>query len=933
MVKYGKLFREIQITEFKDHYINYKRLKQKIKQIRELLPRISQQLMKDRASSVSNLKLRPTIGSENDESENNASIGDQYGDQLKEFKSLLDEEFRRCYLFFKKIKNQLHNKLNKHLYTQTNYSSYKSEEFLIEINNIRATTFLAKSLNAFINDNMMAIKKILKKFDKKFSNYFGNIGPKYILDNLSKSNSELEYLLQFKIIDEASCICESNLKVLTECFKEYSISNDIKINDKNKFYEKSTQTLEYIRDIDELMYFKIQYKEWFYFTRKDAAIISNSNLFKNIMFNPVLFSAYHKDDLMNKFLSRKEALKEVEQIQFPLSLENKVNIILIFIQNFFYNTLISGIYPLLFEFLGEINGKSFIPYSLLIIASTYFFSYFSIIFYYYYFGTKNIKIAYSISYIFFALGSLSYIISYRTEDDNKSGKTKFMKSTVIGYLVISRIIIGLGANPILGKRYILDYASKYFLPFISKIYVLISILGHSIGPLLGFFLYEIKDKEYFDFIYYSKYNFIGWYGFFTSILLLIANLILFTSPFSPQFSRLKAKTNKNYHNSKIISQDTPFLDDDLEDSQDKEFYRLQKEMKLKSSNENDLELDNNEIKQMSYKEFDERILKNKPNLIENSDLDEEEVPKSEGKDKNQIDIGKILIKSSTLGVGEIKDIEENFQKENNELNPLFISVNPNVELAKDETQEEGSFAHINMIPRTIDDLIRKEKKTFGYLNKNLLIILIILFFDNLLKENFIAYCSYYIYYKITYDNKNKDYISVKYLSGLISLSYLSEIFSMPFILPLHRINTSIKKSLITLMILTLILMVPLSIEEILGKNITIYFSILSFIILISSIIEVLSSCYLAYLTPPEWKLSHINAGALPLYVMSFGKLCGCLICLCAFSDILLLNHYIVIILTLAGYAFSGIFILNSKNFRIKAIARLMRKSELEQTVV
>ena len=156
---------------------------------------------------------------------------------------------------------------------------------------------------------------------------------------------------------------------------------------------------------------------------------------------------------------------------------------------------------------------------------------------------------------------------------------------------------------------------------------------------------------------------------------------------------------------------------------------------------------------------------------------------------------------------------------------------------------------------------------------------------------------------------------------------------MPFILPLHRINTSIKKSLITLMILTLILMVPLSIEEILGKNITIYFSILSFIILISSIIEVLSSCYLAYLTPPEWKLSHINAGALPLYVMSFGKLCGCLICLCAFSDILLLNHHIVIILTLAGYAFSVIFILNSKNFRIKAIARLMRKSELEQTVV
>jgi hypothetical protein len=937
MVKYGKLFRELQITEFKGNYINYKKLKQKIKEIQELLPRTSQQLMKNRASNVSTMKLRPTIQSEKDDYDSYENANDQYGDKLKEFKLLLDEEFQRCYKYFKSMRKQLHNKLNRHLYTQTNYLSYNLEQILKEVKNLQNTTYLAKCLNAFINDNMKAIKKILKKFDKKFSNYFGNIGPKYILDNLTKQNSELEYLLQFKIIDEASCICESNLKLLSEYFKEFCNSNKVDNISKNEFELKANKILEYIRDIDELIYFKIQYKEWFYYTKKDAPIISNSNLFKNIMFNPILFSAYHKDDLMNKFLSRKDQIKEIEHIQLPLSTINKINITLIFIQTFFYNTLISGIYPILFELMGETNdNSSFIPYSLLIIASTYIFSYFSIMFYHY-FGTKNIKAAYTISYILFFIGSIAYILCYRNDDLEyiviKDGQI-FRKTSLIGFLLFSRIVIGLGANPTMGKRYILNYASKYFLPFISKIYVIISILGHSMGPLIGFFLYDINDYKFFEIIYYSKYNCIGWYGLIMSFILLLTHLFLFTSPFSHKFSRLKEK-KKTTHYGTMTSQDTPFLDDDIEDTQDKEFYKLQREMKIKVSTDNNFE-QNDEVN--SYTDKNVKNLRNLSGMNENIDIGDEDL-KSEGKNKEEMNIDNLFIKSSTLEVKDIRNIEENIKTSNNyEINPLLISTNS--ENIKDETQEEGSFTNINMIPRTIDDLIRKEKKTFGYLNKNLLIILIILFFDNLLKENFVAYCSYYIYYSITYgdDGKKKgeeidnDSINVKYLSCLISLSYLLEIFSIPFILPFYRINTLIKKSLITLMILTVLLMIPLSIQFI-CENIYIYFIIISCVFLISSIIEVLSSCYLAYLTPPEWVFSQINAGALPLFVMTFGKLCGCLICLTAFTKILLFNHHIVIGLTLFGYGISGIFILKSKNFRIKAIARIMRKSELEQNFI
>ena len=333
MVKYGKLYRELQIEEFKDNYINYKKLKQKIKEIHSLLPQINNNSMSIDLSLNQTAKLRQEMSSSSEEG--SSSQNDNFLIFSKEFKNLLNEEFQRCFNFFKLISKQLHNKLNKHLYTQTNYVSYNLDEFIKEATNINDTIYLAKCLNDFVNDNMTALKKILKKFDKKFSNFFGNFGPKYILENLSIKDSDMEFLLQSKIINETSTICESNLSLLNEYFKEYCLNNIVTMNKKNEFENKYNSINQYIRNIDEVIYFRIQYKEWFYFSTKESQIISKSKLFNNLMFNPILFSAYHKDDLMNKFLSRTKEIKEIEKMQIPMTLVNKINIVLIFIHNFF----------------------------------------------------------------------------------------------------------------------------------------------------------------------------------------------------------------------------------------------------------------------------------------------------------------------------------------------------------------------------------------------------------------------------------------------------------------------------------------------------------------------------------------------------------------------------------------------------------------------
>ena len=919
MVKFGKLYRELQIKEFSGNYIDYKKLKQKIKQIKESLPAISESMtMENMSNKTSKFNLQTSL--QDDVYVPNPTklsfANDKYNEKLTEFKTLLDQEFQKSFQFFRKMKKKLHNKLNTHLYTQTNYNSYSEDDIIKEIDKLRLTIYLAKCLNAFINDNMMAIKKILKKFDKKFNLLFGNFGPKYILDNLCKENSDLEYLLQFKIIDEACCIIEGNMNLLKENYLELNNGRKIK-KEEDQFFIKYNEIWEFLKDIDELIYFKIQYKEWFYYIKKNSVFKKKSDLFKNLMFNPILFSCYHKDDIMDKFLSRKDQIKEVENIQIPLSFANQINILLIFVQTFFYNTLISGIYPLQFIYVEDIETiwdkpYNLTEYSFLIISSTYICSYFSIMIYHL-FGTKRIKLSFIISNIFFFVGSAFYMISF---NENKDVNFTF------AFLITARIFIGFGANPLMGKKYILSFAPNYYLPYISKIYVLVTILGHSMGPFFVFIFFAISDDdqkgiEFIDNIYYSKYNCIGWYGMVISFILILIDIILFKSPASKGFRKFNTK---NQIQEKYLYEDKKedFLVEDNEDTEDKEFYKLQKEMTLK----NDIKNEENDI--ITIKSF-------KPIEISVKSIIKQPTNEEEQKSEKIIDIESITtLDNKSLGK------TMSFQKKDNYSSLVSMEYNKNPLLLKEEEKDDinlisdggGNFSNINMIPRTIEDLVRKEKNSFSYLNRNLLIILIILFFCNAVKENFIGYSSYCIYNK----NKENEYwiiFSPTYLCLSISISYFLELFSIIFILPLYRINTKLKKILVILMAITIVLMIPICFDI----PLLLYFIIISIVILISAIIEVLSSAYLAYLTPPDWKISHINAGSLPFYIMNFAKLFGCIICFCSLAEkydfVHHLNNFVILLITAIGYGISGIYIFRSNNFRIKAICRIMRKAEID----
>ena len=1030
MVKYGKQYRKYQIEEWKAHYINYKALKQKIKQIKKKLPK--QEEPSNVLFGVSNINPMPLVPDKPDSTEDqNLSplFSSKYGKYLKEFVDLLNEQFHKFYVFFSNTEKQLYQEINTHLYARENYNKFTRKQIKSEINSLGLSIYLAKCLNCFINDNLTAVKKILKKFDKNFSNYFGLIAPRYILSQISSTSNDLDYIIQFKIIDEASCVCEENAKILKEIYlrnEQNPNINNTAINDNNvpeiqvDFMQQYNEILMCIREIDEIIDFKIQYKEWFSFVKRGNKLVKNNpTLLENDIFNPLLSSTNYKDSLIEKFLSTNKAFYEIEDVQVSVSNLNKRNINLILLHKFFYNTLITCLIPTLYFFTNTENKESkpalsFI-YAIIILSLTYITSFISL----YFFKHPGTKTMLLISYGLFFAGSLFHIISCNFYFNRANNLPRFL------YLIISRIFIGIGSMELIGRKYIALYSPRFYLIKISKNYSKINFFGYAAGPLITCLLLLIpKSTNYEGNIHYNEFNCVGWYGICMSIFLFFIHLILFTRQNSRDFQMIQDEDNLNFaiktsfhserdsrkekakkklkkRKSKISNQDLDEIvtrsdileglipdemDDDIKEDKKKQNQSIEdniigKDKKEDNKEEEKLEVINKKeenllISDKKEEKKEENLLisdkkeekRKEDNLLvtdKKEDEDEkkrienllvtdkkEEKKKEEKEDEilniNQIqDSRKNSVPKKTKKIISDEDLTEKFSQSANSLirinigRPSDLSICSNnldtglnssqilstkqkkminsIENKLDEYNEKSNFTNINMIPKAIDLLISKEKKTFGYLRKNILVALLLLFFNNIIKVNIMISFSYHVYkYKMT-----SDYELCIFLCGI----YLLEIVSLFFVLPLKKINILMKKYLIIFMITTIIFLSPLLYNPI-SESKYLYLFITSGIFLLCTIITILASCYLSYLLPPGWTLSCFRAGKLPLCLIIFGKFIGITLSLLInFNE--KYNIYCIFAISALSYAIIIIHLLVTNNFRIKVIARIMRKRVFE----
>lgn len=518
MVKFGKELRTRIIEVWKDSYINYKRLKQLIKQIKldiknKVVTADDLCDLKDVSESLNELNEASANSFLCNEDIQKIISENKKGFLLKRFLTELDNEFHKMYVNFIQIEKELYGQINRLLYAQSNYIHLKIDEIKNEIESIHCTIYLAFSLKEFINDNITAFKKILKKFDKKFKKYFGYVSYSIFQDKLKTKNSDLEYMLQFKVIDEANIVIEDVIDYIVLILNSKKNKAEITKAEFNNLIDQTEIIKEYIYKSDHHIDYQIKNKDWFYYIREGEKIIkNNTDYLKNDIYNPLLSSSFSNDEILYKLLSNK-AIKKLELHEIEMSLENNVNLILCFVHSIWSSALQTIIIPSTHIYLSKLNYSHYFPFywgivPLLSILSIFIFKFFK---------PADYKISFILSLVIYIIGNFIYCI------DVNQGKHQMI------LICLSRALIGLGSNPLTAKKYVTEFVIQNKLTKISLLYFFLTSSGYALGPLLGLILNYLPEYQYkLLFIGVSRDTYIGLFGFLFSIIILIAFSLLFT---------------------------------------------------------------------------------------------------------------------------------------------------------------------------------------------------------------------------------------------------------------------------------------------------------------------------------------------------------------------------------------------------------------------
>ena len=930
MVKFGKEFRKFQIKAWANSYINYKLLKQEIKRIRGNINQLKQNARKTEitvASDIGHPSLKPLELIREDSvsteiQDLNSLYNTQYGNELKRFIDLLEKEFRKCYIHFVNQEKELYKKINSHCYRVSIYKDYVLENICNEIKEIKISLGLVKQLNCFINDNMMALKKILKKFDKNFQRYFGIIAPKYILSHLTSSNSDLEYLLQYKLIDESTSICENNLNILLDIYKNIrgqKVQNNADLDNYDNVINSNKEKIyEYLDIIEEITYFKIQYREWFYYAKQNDRIVKNNPaMYENDIYNPILSSAFNKDSILEKCISSKNAIKEVERSHSPISYINKVNIILICIQACIYGTIITSIMPVIPNYFKSNYNYDFKSLFLIPLIIVYFgqllpSSLYSIIDS---IDKRNnyIKLSYIISYTLILLSS--FLLLFVKNDDSISN---------IFLIIISRLFAGFANNQMFNKKYITLYVPKFTLSGISKLYLIIEIIGLIIGPIITIGLCSLNESDLGP-IEYNHFNCVGWYGVLFSLIFIIVHSIFFVKPSSAEFLMVKDESNisgnkyyqrseseisrkkyvkkqnmiyrKTYNNIKKMQQDN---DNDINTNEDNNDLG---NLIIKKVNTNDIEEKAKEKNKENND--DDNIIKTKNDLEENL-IEKDENDKENNKGDKSIDLND---KSNSLDVSDEKNVALT-EKQKNMIN--------HIDKVLEKRNEECNFNDMNQIPKIINSIIINEKQKFGYVNQNFLIVFIIFFIISLIKTNLIFNYLYYI--QDTYEQDINKICVTFFILAFI------QIFIVFFIFPFYQVNYKFKIFILITAISLVIFNIPLIIEGLDNQYVFITLNIL--MVLACNITEISCSCYLSFLLSPGWQILGRGVGSYINYIILCGKIIGGIICLFSCEE-KHTNIWVMIGISFPLFIFILVLTFFSRIIKIRGVVRVIRRSALE----
>jgi len=494
MVKYGKEFRRNQNLEWRDKYFDYKAKKKMINEY---------------------IKKKEGIAN------NDISFFADLEKWTSEFEQSLDKDIKKVYIFFANKERTLFKCLNESLHLKDSYGNFDLATYLNELKKLKELSDLSLKMSYFIFYNLKAVIKILKKFDKKVitpKNKDYQIRMNYIQTKIEEQNSDILYLIKFKIIDEVNVLLEN---LINHLMKEFKSNKDILEEDSNEkdLENKLIEELPDMKDATKIINDSYdQIKSHIQEIDKVSARVQK-------LFMPWKDFLKISTDINSKFLQiTRESNINVERTQslaqtIAVSKDSKYNIFIVLAHGFLYMFSFSVIIPssfLIFEKFNLDYDKSIIYWAILMmmapLGTLFNYLYEAFLF------KKSTKKPLVISCIGLIIGNVLYVIALGLDQ--------------IELLLIGRFICGLFNLRTHNKMYIINFLTQKDISFYLTMFHTTSILGLSVGFLLntGILFIEVNN------IYFNNLTIGALISIIFSFILLIISLAMFTEAHSNKFN-------------------------------------------------------------------------------------------------------------------------------------------------------------------------------------------------------------------------------------------------------------------------------------------------------------------------------------------------------------------------------------------------------------
>lgn len=474
------------------------------------------------------------------------------GKYVKKFLDAVENEINKFYDFFISLENKLNIEIAKEIFKENQIHEAENcfEAIIIALERLENIVFSIQELCEFLNLNVTAIRKILKKFDKRFTNQELPVSYFFLQSKLKSANSSLVKILQFKTIDEASAIVEQILERLNYKFskaltcldseninqmlderllKAFNFSKMIKFDKhqvENLFNEKFSKLKNEIQDIDQAnQVIRSNVDIWSIMARENikmvndlytrgkkssVSYIENEKILENLTKNVKTNLKYGNS---NNSLYYHHMYSAKSNYDYSIAdLKNNLNIWLLLTHTLLYTMNQYVILPNNFLFIHYLGYHEL--WTGLVLAVT---PLGSILGQTLYFKIQNTyKLPLMLSCFSFILGNLLYVLAYS------------FNSIVL--MFIGRFLIGMGGARSVIRRYFIEHFSNDKLSYYSFYFVSIVYVGIALGPAISFISYLFPDLNkgiimLNHFTYPAFIPLIIWIAYFFIFLILYSDFV------------------------------------------------------------------------------------------------------------------------------------------------------------------------------------------------------------------------------------------------------------------------------------------------------------------------------------------------------------------------------------------------------------------------